>query len=173
MTYKSFDDILEERLQGRRPSLARLPLVFDPDESERRELFMPPALVTSLTQNDPKKALHFTANVRAFIGRYVKGDEIDNDAYMKSWKADVFELRVQNQRKNERLRIFGAFGRPDTFISFFSKPRSSFGDKYDPKWDQAIDRVIAEWDEMFPGCRRIPARPFKNCVTFNAYDVFE
>ena len=137
---------------------------------------MPPALQITLTQSDPKKALNYNANIRAFLGRYVKGKEnekIDNENYMKSWKEDVFELRVQNQPRKQRIRIFGAFGRPDTFIAFFSKPRSWFGGKEDPRWDEAVYRVVREWDEMFPGCRRVPARPFSNCLTFNFIDVCE
>lgn len=97
---------------------------------------------------------------------------MDNERYMKNWKEDVFEMRVQQQRKKERLRIFGAFGRPDTFVAFFSKPRNWFGGKEDPRWDEAVYRVVDGWSEMFPGCRRVPARPFSNCVTFNSYDVY-
>jgi hypothetical protein len=136
------------------------------------EVIMPPALVETLTQNDPKKARAYTANIRAFLGRFVSGGHIDNQDYMKSWKEDVFELRVQNQRPGERLRIFGAFGRPDTFVALFRKPRSSFSDMNDPEWDKAIYRVVDEWNAMFPGCRRVPSRPFSNCVTFNCTDVF-
>jgi hypothetical protein len=119
--------------------------------------------------------MSYTANIRGFIGRYVKGGEIDNEDYMMRWKEDVFELRVQTQRRkrNERLRIFGAFGKPDTFVAFFSKPRSWFGGKEDPRWDEAIYRVVGEWDEMFPNCRRVRARPFSNCLTFNYVDVYE
>jgi hypothetical protein len=172
LTYKLFTVTLDTRLAGAAPALVRLPLLFDPDESEKRELFMPPALVETLTQNDPKKARAYTANIRAFLGRFVSGGHIDNQDYMKSWKEDVFELRVQNQRPGERLRIFGAFGRPDTFVALFRKPRSSFSDMNDPEWDKAIYRVVDEWNAMFPGCRRVPSRPFSNCVTFNCTDVF-
>lgn len=145
---------------------------FDQDESEKRDLFMPPALVTTLNQNDPKKAREYTANIRAFLGRYVKGKKIDNKYYMKSWKEDVFELRVQLQRRHEALRIFGAFGGPDKFVAFFRKPRSAFGDRFDPNWDKAVYRTVDEWAAMFPGCRRVPALPFSNCITFNADDYF-
>ncbi len=134
---------------------------------------MPPALKITLTQNDPKKALNYNANIRAFLGRYVKGNNIDNEAYMKSWKEEVFELRVQNQPRKQRIRIFGAFGRADTFIAFFRKPRDWFGGKEDPRWDECVYRVRREWDEMFPGCLRVPARPFSNCLTFNFIDVYE
>jgi hypothetical protein len=159
-------------LAAPQPALVRLPLVFDKDESEKRELFMPPALAQTLQQNDPKKARMYTANIRAFLGVYVKGEEVDNQDYMKSWKDDIFELRVQNQRRGERLRIFGAFGRPDTFIALFRRPRGYFGDSSDAKWDQEIARAVAAWDSLFPGCCRVPARPFSNCLTFKFFDVY-
>lgn len=171
LTYKLFSGMLDAKLVGPTPELVRLPLVYDPDESEKRELFMSPSLAMSLMQKDPRKAMNYAANVRAYIGRFVKGGSVDNSDYMKCWCDDVFELRVQNQRKKERLRIFGGFGRPDTFIAFFAKPRGWFGGKDDPRWDLATSRVVDEWSVMFPGCRRVPARPFSNCVTFNAYDV--
>jgi len=117
--------------------------------------------------------MSYCANIRAFLGRYVKGRLVDNHDYMKSWKEDMFELRVQNQRRSESLRIFGAFARPDTFIALFQRPRSYFGDASDPRWDQEIYRAVDLWDTIFPGCRRIPSRPFSNCVTSNYYDVFE
>jgi hypothetical protein len=173
LTYKLFDTILDRKLKGAPPSLVRLRLVSDKDESEKRQLFMPPALAITLSQHDSKRAQLYNANIRAFIGRYVKGYPIDNEDYMKSWKEDIFELRVQNQRRGERLRIFGAFGSPDVFIAFFRKPRNYFGAQDDPRWDEAIYRAIDKWNDMFPNCRRISARPFSNCVTFNFTDVYE
>jgi hypothetical protein len=83
LTYKLFDSILEQKLQGPKPSLVRVPLAFDPDESELRELFMPPALLKTISQNHPKKAMSYCANIRAFLGRYVKGGVVDNQDYMK------------------------------------------------------------------------------------------
>jgi hypothetical protein len=133
---------------------------------------MPPALLNTLSQVHPKMARDYAANIRGFLLRYVEGELIDNFDYMKSWKDDVFELRVQNQKKGQRLRIFGAFGRPDTFIAFFRKPRDDFGGKDDPKWDASIHRVMDEWNTMFPGCPRVRSLPFSNCVTFKAYDIF-
>ena len=80
-------------------------------------MFMPPALGEWLYQSDRKKSLNFKANIRGFLGRFVKGELVDNEDYMKSWKLDVFELRVQNQPRGERVRIFGGFARPDTFVA--------------------------------------------------------
>jgi hypothetical protein len=168
LTYKLFSAILESKIAS--GELIRAPVVFDPDESEKRDLFMPPALRETLQQVHPKMARDYAANIRAFLGRYVKGREVDNLDYMRSWKADVFELRVQNQKRGQRLRIFGAFGRPDTFIAFFRKPRDHFGGREDPEWDKAIYRVVDEWAAMFPNCRRVPACPFSNCLTFNYFN---
>jgi hypothetical protein len=168
LTYKLFSTILREKLNL--GQFVRAPIFFDPDESEMRELFMPPALRETLQQVHPKMARDYAANIRAFLGRYVKGKEIDNEDYMKSWKEDVFELRVQNQKRGDRLRIFGAFGRPDTFIAFLRRPRKHFGGKDDPEWDNAIYRVVDEWNTMFPSCPRVSARPFSNCLTFNYFE---
>jgi hypothetical protein len=135
---------------------------------------MPPALHTWLYQGNRKLSRDFSANVRAFLARFVKGKEtIDNEDYMKNWTDDVWELRVQNQRRGERVRIFGAFAKADVFVAFFQKPRSDFGDKSDPKWKQATDRVVSEWDDCFPRRPRQKARPFSNCVSFNYFDVYE
>jgi len=169
LIYKLFGTILEERI--RLGDLVRAPVAFDQDESEKRELFMPPALRQTLSQVHPKMARDYAANIRAFLGRFVKGQMIDNENYMKSWANDVFELRVQNQKRGDRVRIFGAFGRPDSFVAFFRRPRSYFGGKDDPRWDDAVHRVAHEWNVTFPGCPRVPAHPFSNCVTFNFVDV--
>ena len=150
-----------------------LPLVADPDHSDIREMLMPPALLAELSKNDPKKTLEFNANVRAFLLRFVLGKIVDNDTYMKSWRADVFELRVQLKKKKESLRIFGGFAQPDTFVALRSKPRSFFGDKSDPAWDTIINETIARWDALLPGYHRVIARPFSNCVTRKFFDVYD
>lgn len=137
-------------------ALVRFVPTYDPDESERRELFMLKALEVTLFQHHPKRARDYTANVRAFLGRFVKGYEIDNETYMKSWKDDIWEFRAQNQRRKDRIRIFGAFGCPDCFVALFRRPRDYFGDSSDPNWDVEIQRAVDEWDRLFPGCRRVP-----------------
>ena len=111
MTYKLFDTILAQRLCA--GDLVRPDIVFDPDQSEKRELFMPPALRQTLRQVHPRSARDFAANIRAYLGRYIKDiGIIDNEDYMKSWKEDVFELRVQNQKRRDRIRVrFESLGR--------------------------------------------------------------
>ena len=175
MTYKSIDTKLAELLDGKQAGGAKLvpvlPLQPDPDASDVRDLLMPPPLLAELSKNDPKKTRDFNANIRAFLLRFVLGDPIDNQWYMKNWRDDVFELRVQNQRKKEALRIFGAFPKADTFLALVSKPRSYFGGKDDPRWDEIIEKTIARWDAILPGYHRVPAVPFSNCVTAKADDV--
>jgi hypothetical protein len=168
LTFKSIDDILMG-LEG--TALRRFLPEMDPDESDIREIFMPPALYEWLYQRDRKKTLNFKANVRGFLKRFVIGDEVDNQDYMKSWKDDVFELRVQIQPRRERIRIFGAFVRPDTLILIHQKPRSDFGGKNDPKWDQALDRVTEAFARLFANHPKLRAHPFSNCLTSNFIDV--
>lgn len=150
--------------------LRRFIPLMDPDEAERREMWMPPALHQWLNQGDRRATLSFKPNIRAFLKRFVVGQEIDNQDYMKSWKLDVFELRVQIQPRREATRIFGAFIKPDVFMAVHQRLRSSFGGATDPAWDEAIDRVVDLHERLFPGCRRVPSRPFSSCVTFNGYD---
>lgn len=175
MTYKSIDTILGElrdhRGSGGPKLIAVLPSEFDPDDSDVREMLMPPHLWKELSKNNPKKTRDYNANVRAFLLRFVCGGGVDNETYMKSWRDDIFELRVQLARKDEALRIFGGFAKEDTFIALIAKPRSYFDGKDDPRWDEIIDRAIIKWNEYLPGKHRVPARPFSNCVSSNAYDV--
>ena len=132
---------------------------------------MLPALYEWLYQSYRKRTADFKANIRAFLKRFVVGQEVDNVDYMKSWKDDVFEFRVQIQPRRERTRIFGAFIRPDIFVAIHWKFRLDFGGEDDPKWDAAIQRVVDEFQRLFPGQPMVRSAPFSNCVTSNAYDV--
>jgi hypothetical protein len=167
LIYKSIDTILAAH-DG--VELRRFVPVLDPHETERRELWMLPGLHKWIYQGDRRATLHFKPNVRGFLGRFVKGEWIDNSDYMKCWKLDVWELRVQLQPKRENTRIFGTFAKPDVFVAIHQRLRSQFGGKGDPAWDAALHRVCDEWDRLFPGQRRVPARPFGNCVTFQGTD---
>ena len=175
MTYKSIDTILAEltvRGQTGGPRLVPvLPLSADIDQSDVREMLMPPVLLAELSKNDPKKTRDFNANVRAFLLRFVLGSEVDNNEYMKCWRDDIFELRVQLRKRQESLRIFGGFARADSFIALLSKPRAYFGDGSDPRWDEIVEKTIDRWEALLPNMKRVPARPFSNCVTANCYDV--
>lgn len=145
---------------------------MDADESEVRELLMVPALHDWVYQGDRSKTVNYKANIRAFLKRYVVGKEVDNENYMKCWRDDIFELRVQIEPGRENTRIFGAFAKPDLFVAFHPpKLRSEFGRKSDRRWDRAIERTIKEFDALFQGHHRVRAEPFSNCITANAFDV--
>lgn len=152
-------------------TLKRFKPLFDPNESEKRELLMTTALHDWCYQSDSKKSLSYKSNVRAFVGRFVKGEHVDNFDFMKSWRDGIFEFRVQLDRYPENTRIFGAFAAPDFFVAFGPpRLRSDFGPKSDPKWDRQIQRVMDRWAQHLPGIARMNAAPFKDCVTFNAHD---
>jgi hypothetical protein len=159
-----------KRLEGDRTLIRFVPL-FDPDESEMRELFMTPELHQWLYQSDSKKTTNYKANIRAYLKRYVIGGMIENDNYMKSWQDDIFELRVLLQPRREQTRIFGAFPKPDTFIAIHQQLRSYFGGKKDPKWDIATNRTLERFRQIFPGHRPFLSIPFSNCVVSNSIDL--
>jgi hypothetical protein len=156
--------------------LRRFEPLLDPDEGIKRPLFLSPALHDWCYMRDRRRSVDYKANVRAFLGRFVKGHEIDNQDYMKSWRDDVLEFRIQlgpgwsRKPHPDNTRIFGAFVKPNTFVAFHPpRFRSEFGT--DAAWDRAIDRAIADWEALLPGLRRVPSQPFANCVTFAAVDL--
>jgi hypothetical protein len=169
LTFKSISDMLE--VLERRGHLRRFIPSMDPDESDVRDIYMLPALHDWLYQSDRKKTADFKANIRGFLKRFVVGLEVDNADYMKSWKDDVFEFRVQLQPRREATRVFGAFIQPDTFVAVHWKFRATFGGEEDPKWDVAIDKVSEEFRRLFPSHRAVRAAPFSNCLTSNFFDV--
>jgi hypothetical protein len=176
LTYKTISDRIAYLLADTGPGrLVRFIPVRDQDQSYVREILMPPGLHDWCYAKDSRKRVSadFKANVRAFMGRFVKGKEpIDNKDYMKSWKDNIFELRFQLQPKKDRIRMFGAIAKPDTFVAFFQKFRSDFGGKSDPEWDKAIQRAVNDWDKYFPGEPCIASRPFKGCLKTNWFDVY-
>jgi hypothetical protein len=149
--------------------LMRFKPLLDPDECEARTLFVVPEIHFWLYQDHPQKALTFAANVRGFLKRFVIGDFIDNRDYMKSESSNVFRLRVQNQRKGERVRIFGCFAKSDIFVALFQKPREVF-DSHSERWAKFDAEAISVWNHYFSPRPTVPAIPFSNCVTSNAYD---
>lgn len=148
---------------------------FDPDESEKRELFCLPALYSWLYQKDRKKSQDYKVSIRAHLAWFVKGFEVDNIDYMKTWRDDIWELRIQfqNLRRKEATRIFCTFPNPDVLFCTHWKMRSDLGDKDDPLWNVAINKVLTEFEKYFPGDSPVKSRPFSNCVTANYYDHYE
>ena len=147
-----------------------VPSFFDPDDSIRREIYCLPALHSWLDQKDRKKSADYKPKIRVHLSVFVKGKEVNNEDYMKTWASDIWELRIQFMKKKENTRIFGAFIKPDFFLCVHWKMRSYFGNKSDPKWRMALDHVVDEWAILFPSYTPVMSKPFSNCVTFNCYD---
>jgi hypothetical protein len=170
LTFSSIDAILNQLEQDK--AIKRFLPVMDADQKDVRDLFMLPPLHDWLYQSDRKKTRDYKANIRGFLRRYVIGLRVDNTTYMKSWRSGVFELRVQLEPRRENTRIFGAFVKLDTFLAVHPpKLRSDFGSKGDPRWDVAIDRVLATFAGLFPDHFPVPAHPFSGCVSTNWYDA--
>jgi len=177
LTYKSIDTILAQLQAGTAPALVPFVPLMDPDQSAKRTLLMTPALHDWCYQKDRSRGAQYKQNLRAFLGRFVKGGAIDNEDFMKTWRDDVWEFRVQFESRSKQkphvdnTRIFGAFAACDTFIAFHPhRMRSHFGDKNDPKWDRQVDDVIAKWAGLLGTFPRVSSRPFSNCVSFGYYD---
>lgn len=168
LTKKSIDDILAEHEAAGR--LVRFVPALDVDQSEKRDIWMPPGLHKWCYEKNRKQGANYKANARAFLRRFVIGEHIDNVEYMKSWKWDVFEFRVQLEPDKDNTRIFGAFAKQDVFVAIHQKLRSEFGDKSDPKWDRALERVLKEWRALFH-TDPVRARPFSLCVSEKFYDA--
>ena len=157
--------------------LVRFVPVFDPDQSEKRELLVVSTVHAWLYQADRKKSIDYKANIRAHLGKFVKGEFIDNVDYMKHLGNDIWEFRVQletihKKYRKENTRIFGAFARQDVFICTNWRLRDDFGNGDDPLWDALISRSITEWNSLFPGRPRVISRPFSNCIFDNLYDNY-
>jgi hypothetical protein len=160
LTYKSIIAKIAS-LEG--AALKRFKPIFDPSESEKRELLMTAALHDWCYQSDSKKSQSYKGNVRAFLGRFVKGEHIDNCDFMKSWRDGVFEFRVQLDRYPENTRIFGGFAAPDCFVAIGPpRLRSDFGPKGHPLWDRQIERVMNRWTQHFSDSGRMKALPFRD-----------
>jgi len=170
LIFKSIDIILGELEQA--GTIKRFLPAMDADQKDVRDLFMMSPLHDWCYQSDRKKTLDYKANVRGFLKRYVIGLTVDNRDYMKSWRFDVFELRVQLEPRRENTRIFGLFVKQDTFLAVHPpKMRSDFGPIGDPKWDAETDRALANFSSLFSGHSPVPARPFHGCISKGWHDV--
>lgn len=172
MTSRSIDTILGQLLAGPTPRLKTFVPLMDPDESAKRELLMTPPLYDWCYQKDRSRAADYKPNLRAFLGRFVRGGIIDNENYMKTWRDDVWELRAQFEPRArskphfDNTRLFCAFPRTDTLVVFHPpRLRSYFDGIDDPKWDVCIDATIQEWNALFGAELPVPSDPFRNCVS--------
>lgn len=164
-------------MAGPAPRLKAFVPLMDSDESVKRELLMTPSLLDWCKQQDSTRSASYKPNVRAFLGRFVKGGEVDNENYMKTWRDDVWELRAQFEPRApskphyDNTRIFGAFARIDTFIAFHPpRFRSYFGGADDPRWNARINDVVEQWTALFGNIGRVPSVPFSNCLSKNFID---
>lgn len=174
LTLSSTDAIVDAllRLGDLRIFLPRLL----PNEAEQRRIVMLPALWNWVHTNTQKPDLVvYYANIRAHLGRFVKGETIDNEDFMKELSRrekgsiegkGVWEFRVTFQPQR---RIFGAFVAPDLFFATHWKDRGELGSNRE-KWRQAITRVEDEWARLFPGRRWLIGSRFSDYVTFKGDD---
>jgi hypothetical protein len=122
-----------------------------------------------LCQTGGGASLEYKMNVRSFLKRFVVGEFVDNEDYMKCWRADVFEFRVQLDPMGDNTRIFRGFAQPDCFVLFRHRLRGWFQGRQGA-WDKVIDATELDWATLFKHFPRIKAEPFSNCVTANAWD---
>lgn len=154
------------------PRLKLFVPLMDADESPVRELYMEPALHDWCYQKDASRGRDYKPNVRAFLGRFVKGGFVDSD-YLKTWRSSIFEFRFQGEPRAPRrphrdnTRIFGGFIRPDTFIAYHPpRLRSQFRPDGSLEWDDVIDAALDKFRAMF-GQDPVKAPPLSNCLTSN------
>lgn len=167
MTYSAIQSIISSLVQS--GQVARFhPDYLDPDESEWREIILIQSVNKWIYEKDSRRSIYYKQNVRMHLSKFVLGDFIDNGNYMKSWKDDIWEIRVQLERREDNTRIFGGFLFPNIFVATNHHLRSQF--KNEDLWNKAINRAVARWRLLFPGMDRLKCQPFRDCVTFNAYD---
>lgn len=171
MSFKTIDTILKEAEDA--GTLRRFVPLWDPDESEKRELFLSPGVFDLVHQENRRLGRSFGPAVRGFLKRFVVGGPIDNKNYMKSWRDDVFALRVQIEpRKHpDNHRIFGGFVKQDCFVALNYEKRGILEQRN--SWDFKIGSAIEKWEGLFGSFSRVPARPFSNCVSANFWDLDE
>jgi hypothetical protein len=141
-------------------------------EQERRCLLLSPRIYQWINANGRNAELR--AAVRAHLGRFVKGEQIDDLNYMKrvsnraAATVDDFSDGVWSIRPlfEPKQRFFGAFPLPDHFIIFAMQSRRALNT--DPQWNNQIRKVTRTWNAMFPGRRCFSGSAFAHYVTFNA-----
>lgn len=167
MTYNAIQAIISGLVREGR-TVRFHPDFVDPDETEAREIVLIRSVSEWIYQKDSRRSLSYKGNIREHLSKFVLGGYVDNKNYMKSWKNNIWELRVQLERQDDNTRIFGGFLFPNIFVCTNHHMRSKFKDK--DAWDRAIDRATERWHSLFPGRNPLKCRPFRGCVTSNAYD---
>ena len=144
------------------------PDFLDSDETESREIILVRSVDDWLYQKDRRRSIDYKQNLREHLARFVLGGYVDNRDYFKTWKDNIWETRAQMRKRKDNTRIFGGFSYPNIFLGTNHHLRSKF--KNETAWDNPINRAQKRWDDLFPDNPPLVARPFKNCVSFNAYD---
>jgi hypothetical protein len=138
-----------------------------PGETEQRRIVMLPSLHRWLHPQATKPSVvGYFANVRVHLGRFVKGEKIDNLDYMKELGPSgkgTWEFRINFFPKT---RVFGVFAGQDLFFATHSRDRNDL-DSRKWKWDHALNRIEREWDSLFPGLRWYVGTCFSDYVTIN------
>ena len=112
MTFKSIDTIICQHVDARR--VIRFVPIFDPDESEKRELFCLPALYSWLYQKDRKKSRDYKVSIRAHLEWFVKGYEVNNNDYFRT--AEGKKLLVYFVHSPTRMFCFVHIGRCEVIL---------------------------------------------------------
>jgi hypothetical protein len=167
LTKKSIEAICNAlELQG---SLVRFEPVMLPGESEVRRLYVAPSVQHFLSGNFNKKVdRDYYANVRSFLGRFVKGGPMQHEEDLKKvmpFGDEVWSMRI---RFNPHSRLFGAFLMEDCFVACRARFRDDLGKEYGGQkkgFDKARDDVVADWGKLFPGVPRFSGYPLSVCIS--------
>ncbi len=111
------------------------------------------------------------AAARAQMTDFVAGKPVEYDhdfKWLKPRSDDVWELRTHQHPK---LRLFGWFVCPNSFVVANCKLRSDLGSDQ-KKWSRAIGDVVSSRDRMFPGQRPFRGTIWAHYITSKAIGEF-
>jgi len=159
---------------GEPPRLARFLPIFHGSERERRRLSLSTDINNWLTSTVSSDFLtKLKAAVAVHLGQFIKGEEIDDDIFMKrvsdrrrghhEFAHEVWAMRPEF---NPKYRFFGAFFRADWFVVLRKDTRDNL--KNDRQWHAQIDATCQSWGLLFPYTPRHSGNDFAEYVTFNA-----
>jgi len=141
-------------------SLQRFLPLLDPDQAERRRIYITPDIKTRLDR---------LPGVRSHLKRFVIGARIDDDDFMSQLRPpepDVWEFRIQLVPEH---RVLGRFLLKDCFVALIVRDRQQFKvGKNKPRnhwWSKAIEEVGAEWSRLFGDTPWHSAESFSGYVT--------
>jgi hypothetical protein len=112
-----------------------------------------------------KSEADYRADVRAFLGRFVKGAPVQKDEDLKLLRPHDRDLWALRFRGEPQSRILGGLVYKDCFVGTHWSFRCNLGRKDSKGWLAAEQRAIDVWDGLLPGIRRFRCHPFSNCVS--------